>query len=86
MDTTEFKPELDKEASPEPLRFPGKVIADPASGRIFIADSTNHRIVITDMKGKVLDVAGGNGPGATDGAFSAATFNDPQGLALLATN
>ncbi|MCY2943438.1 MAG: thioredoxin-like domain-containing protein [Planctomycetota bacterium] len=83
LDTKEFKPELDKEASPEPLRFPGKVIADPASGRIFIADSTNHRIVITDMKGKVLDVAGGNGPGATDGPFSAATFNDPQGLALF---
>ncbi len=82
LDTKEFKPELDKEASPEPLRFPGKVIADPASDRIFIADSTNHRIVITDLNGKVLDVAGGNGPGAVNGAFSVASFNDPQGLAL----
>lgn len=82
LDTKEFKPELAKEASPEPLRFPGKVIADPALGRIFIADSTNHRIVITDMKGKVLDVVGGNGPGMMDGTFSVASFNDPQGMAL----
>jgi len=83
LDTKEFKPELAKEASPEPLRFPGKVIADPASGRIFIADSTNHRIVITDMSGKVLEVAGGNGPGMMDGTFSVASFNDPQGMALF---
>lgn len=82
LDSKEFKLDLGKETSEEKLRFPGKVIADPASNRIFIADSTNHRIVVTDLNGKVLDTAGGNGPGLVDGDFSKAMFNDPQGMAL----
>ena len=41
-----------------PLCFPGKVLADAASKRLFIADSTHHRIVITDLDGKKIAVAG----------------------------
>ncbi len=74
--------DLLKESSPEKLRFPGKVITDPISSRIFISDSTNHRIVITDKSGKMLDVVGGGGSGNSDGDYASARFNDPQGLAL----
>ncbi|MBN1909641.1 MAG: redoxin domain-containing protein, partial [Pirellulales bacterium] len=36
------------EPSPsQPLRFPGKVLADEASGRLFIADTGHHRLVVT---------------------------------------
>src|SRR4029077_8321880 len=52
------------------------------SGRLFIADSTHHRIVITDLDGKKIAVAGNGVAGKSDGAFDRATFNDPQGLAL----
>jgi DNA-binding beta-propeller fold protein YncE len=71
-----------QEKGDSPLFFPGKVLADAAGKRLFIADSTHHRIVITDLEGKKIAVAGTGEPGKADGAFAAATFNDPQGLAL----
>ncbi|MCI0642277.1 MAG: redoxin domain-containing protein [Gemmataceae bacterium] len=65
------------------LNFPGKVLADAASNRLFIADSTNHRIVITDLEGKKIAVAGDGVEGLKDGKFAEARFSDPQGMALL---
>src|SRR5262249_42741330 len=47
---------LEKEQIQGPLSFPGKVLADEASKRLFIADSTNNRIVITDLAGKKIAV------------------------------
>jgi DNA-binding beta-propeller fold protein YncE len=71
-----------QENGDSPLFFPGKVLADAASKRLFVADSTHHRIVITDLDGKKIAVAGSGEPGKKDGAFAAAQFNDPQGMAL----
>ncbi len=65
-----------------PLFFPGKVLADSAGRRLFIADSTHHRIVITDLDGQKIAVAGIAEPGRADGSFEKASFNDPQGMAL----
>jgi DNA-binding beta-propeller fold protein YncE len=70
------------EKGDSPLFFPGKVLADAATDRLFIADSTHHRIVITTLAGKKIAVAGTGTPGKDDGAFDKATFNDPQGMAL----
>ena len=58
------------------------MLADGPSKRLFIADSTHHRIVITDLDGKKIAVAGDGQAGADDGPFDKARFNDPQGLAL----
>jgi sugar lactone lactonase YvrE len=65
-----------------PLYFPGKLLADAAGNRLFIADSSHHRIVITDLNGKRLDIIGTGEDGKANGTFEKATFNDPQGLAL----
>ncbi|HEY8504872.1 MAG TPA: thioredoxin-like domain-containing protein [Gemmataceae bacterium] len=65
-----------------PLFFPGKVLADAAGGRLFIADSTHHRVVVTDLSGKKLDIIGCGTPGRKDGSFAEARFDDPQGMAL----
>jgi DNA-binding beta-propeller fold protein YncE len=73
---------LAKETEATPLYFPGKVLADAASKRLFIADSTHHRIVITDLDGKKIDVAGTGMEGLTNGSFDEARFSDPQGMAL----
>jgi thiol-disulfide isomerase/thioredoxin/DNA-binding beta-propeller fold protein YncE len=74
---------LEKAKGPQrSLAFPGKVLADDASGRLFIADSNHHRIVIADLQGNVLDVAGSGQEGHADGTFPQATFNHPQGMAL----
>ncbi len=64
------------------LAFPGKVLADAASGRLFIADSNHNRIVVADLEGQVRAVAGTGAQGAADGPFDAAIFHQPQGMAL----
>jgi len=66
-----------------PLSFPGKVLADAARDRLFIADSTHHRIVITTLAGKKIAVAGTGVEGLKDGTFAEARFSDPQGMALV---
>jgi thiol-disulfide isomerase/thioredoxin len=71
-----------RERGDSPLYFPGKVLADGPGRRLFIADSTHHRIVITDLEGNKLAIAGTGQAGATDGSFAVAQFNDPQGMAL----
>lgn len=64
------------------LRFPGKVLGDAASGRLFIADSGNNRIVVTDLTGTVEHVIGSGTPELRDGTFKEAAFRAPQGLTL----
>jgi thiol-disulfide isomerase/thioredoxin len=71
-----------REKGDTPLFFPGKVLADEAGKRLFIADSTHHRVVITDLDGKKLGIIGSGSPGFKDGKFADAQFDDPQGLAL----
>jgi len=73
---------LVKEPAATPLYFPGKVLADEKSNRLFIADSTHHRIVITDLEGKKIAIVGKGGSGLKDGSFEEAQFSDPQGMAL----
>jgi DNA-binding beta-propeller fold protein YncE len=65
-----------------PLRFPGKIVADEPSGRLFVADSNHNRILITKLDGTLLEVIGGGQVGRTDGDFTTARFNQPQGMAL----
>jgi thiol-disulfide isomerase/thioredoxin len=55
------------------LAFPGKVLADDAGGRLFIADSNHNRIVVATLpdaegKSRYIRAIGG--------------FNHPQGMAL----
>lgn len=71
-----------KNAVKTPLRFPGKVLADEAGGRLFITDSNHNRIVITDLQGKLLDIIGSGVMGRADGGYDQATFDHPQGVAL----
>ncbi len=65
-----------------PLAFPGKVLADAKSDRLFIADSNHNRIVVTRLDGTFLESIGTGAPGQTDGAYERATFYRPQGMAL----
>lgn len=66
-----------------PLRFPGKVLADEATDRLYITDSGYNRIVVTDLAGKLVDVIGTGAIGASDGAYDKASFDHPNGVALL---
>lgn len=81
------------------LSFPGKVVGVPmtsaAPGWVFIADSSNHRVLVCRWArpsegadvAKVISVVGGGVGGAggeagfADGDAAHARFNDPQGMA-----
>ena len=65
-----------------PLAFPGKVLADGKSNRLFIADSSHNRIVVTTLDGTLVEAIGTGQAGAVDGPASAASFYRPQGMAL----
>jgi len=65
-----------------PLAFPGKLLADAASNRLFIADSNHNRLVVTKLDGSLIETIGTGERGAVDGPFDKASFYRPQGLAL----
>ncbi len=70
---------------PEPsevLRFPAKVLADADRGRLFVADTGHHRVLITDLNGRITRVLGSGEAGLEDGPAETARFRLPQGLAL----
>ncbi|MDA1231954.1 MAG: thioredoxin-like domain-containing protein, partial [Planctomycetota bacterium] len=68
---------------PTSLRYPGKVLADEASQRVFITDSNHNRIIVASMSGELLHLIGNGRSGMTDGAFDVAEFNRPQGTVLV---
>ena len=65
-----------------PLAFPGKVLADGQTNRLFIADSSHNRIVLTTLDGAFVEAIGTGRAEAGDGPSSSASFDRPQGLAL----
>jgi thiol-disulfide isomerase/thioredoxin len=69
-------------AEDTPLRFPGKVLADPERNRLVIADSNHNRIIIASLDGKLHGVIGSGAIGRADGDFEVCSFNHPQGMAL----
>lgn len=79
--------------APEPpeaggaLRFPAKVLADPAGGRLCIADTGHHRILVVRLDGgggagEVEASIGAGVAGFRDGAFGEVAFDHPHGIAL----
>jgi thiol-disulfide isomerase/thioredoxin len=69
-------------AKDTPLRYPGKVLADSRTQKLYIADSNHNRIVITDLNGKLVSTIGSGKIGLQDGSIAEAQFNHPQGLAI----
>ncbi len=72
---------IERKTEKTALAFPGKILATD-DGRLFVADSNHHRIVLARQDGTVDAVVGTGEKGSADGGFDTATFNQPQGLAL----
>ena len=84
LDETPVRFDLERDkAQATPLRFPGKVLADAKGKRLFISDSNHNRIVVASLDGKVKEVIGTGAIGRNNGAFDQATFDHPQGMALV---
>lgn len=56
--------------------FPGCVSADESGNRLFLSDSSHHRIIVLDGNGKILDCIG-SFPGFEDGNFESAKMVRP---------
>jgi DNA-binding beta-propeller fold protein YncE len=84
VDPTPLEVSLEGEGLPESLlSFPGKLLADADGGRLFVADSNHHRVVVADLAtGEVLDLIGSGERGYRDGGYREAGFDQPQGLEL----
>jgi thiol-disulfide isomerase/thioredoxin len=81
LDPTPLPLLLEQDRTPDTLlSYPGKVYADPASDRLFIADTGHHRIIAATDDGTVTAVFGSGGEGFDDGVGRAATFSSPQGV------
>lgn len=84
LDETPVKFNLEREKDPlRPLKYPGKILADTAGGRLFIADSNHNRIVVASLTGELIAVVGSGKLGAVDGDFEQASFDHPQGMSLV---
>ncbi|MER8016101.1 NHL domain-containing thioredoxin family protein [Streptomyces griseoluteus] len=76
-------PYVAPEPEPTVLRFPGKALLLP-SGTFLVSDTTRHQLVELAEDGEsVLRRIGTGARGFTDGPAEQASFNEPQGLALL---
>ncbi len=71
-----------EEGAKSALAFPGKVLADEATDRLFISDSNHNRIILSTLEGEVRQVIGSGEVGFADGDFRIASFDHPQGMAL----
>ncbi|MFD8257926.1 thioredoxin-like domain-containing protein [Streptomyces griseoluteus] len=76
-------PYVAPEPEPTVLRFPGKALLLP-SGNFLVSDTTRHQLVELAEDGEsVVRRIGTGARGFTDGSAEQASFNEPQGLALL---
>jgi thiol-disulfide isomerase/thioredoxin len=76
-----FTAELERPSN-GPLLYPGKVLADPAGKRLFIADTGHNRIIQTKLDGTEPVTIGSGEEGFADSGFDRASFNRPQGMCL----
>ncbi|GEC07675.1 hypothetical protein SSP24_53300 [Streptomyces spinoverrucosus] len=76
-------PYVAPEPEPTVLRFPGKALLLPG-GTFLVSDTTRHQLVELAEDGEsVVRRIGSGARGFADGSAEAASFNEPQGLALL---
>ncbi|MFG2955672.1 NHL domain-containing thioredoxin family protein [Streptomyces sp. NPDC048291] len=76
-------PYVPPEPEPTALRFPGKALLLP-SGNFLVSDTTRHQLVeLAEDAETVVRRIGSGTRGFADGTADTASFNEPQGLALL---
>ncbi len=64
------------------LSYPGKVLVDSESDRLFIADSGHNRLLVTTLDGEIQSIIGSGNDGIRDGVMEQAEFAGPQGIAV----
>ena len=73
-----FTPEMERPSN-GPLLFPGKVLADPAGKRLFIADTGHNRIIQTNLEGAEPVMIGSGEEGFDDGGYRESDIQSSPG-------
>src|SRR5262245_37369804 len=63
------------------LSSPGQLVVDNERGRVLVADTDHHRVVILDFSGQVQHVIGTGAKGRIDAACEETLFRCPRGIA-----
>lgn len=71
---------VDECGSIQPGFFGG--IAIEENGDMLLTDTSLHAVLIVERDGRAFVLAGGNGPGFSDGRGRSASFDKPRGLAV----
>jgi sugar lactone lactonase YvrE len=66
------------------FKYPARLAVD-ASGNVYVADNGNHKIRKITPAGVVSTLAGDGTEGSTDATGTAASFHDPEGVAVDAS-
>uniref|UniRef100_A0A2C9JRW6 Thioredoxin domain-containing protein n=1 Tax=Biomphalaria glabrata TaxID=6526 RepID=A0A2C9JRW6_BIOGL len=74
------------EATLSQLIYPGKICYWPERHQLVIADTGNHRIIVTDVNGIVQNIIGNGHKGLKDGRLEIAEFSSPQGVTCDSQN
>lgn len=64
------------------LSFPGKIMSDPKTNRLVIADTNHDRLLVCTPEGVIHEIVGSGLAGNEDGDFESARFFRPQGMAF----
>lgn len=67
---------------PRDLAFPAKLLVLPERDGLLIADTSQHRLVLVGLDGRVRQVFGGRERGFADGGPDEVRFDMPRGMAL----
>lgn len=87
--------QIEAETQSSLLRFPGKIIADESSNRIYVSDTGHNRVLIAELRtddlkkavdgicqARIVDSIGSRQSGSRDGNFDEASLRSPQGICL----
>ena len=72
---------LEEEVGGSLLAYPGKV--GVGGGRLVVADTGHHRLLVIDGEGRVEEVVGSGVAGHRDGDLASAQFRGPQGVCVV---
>ncbi len=64
-----YRTESSQSRHTSPLKYPAKLLIDTLNQRLYISDSSNYRVVATDLNGKFQFSVGSGRNGLKDGPF-----------------
>lgn len=65
-----------------PLHFPESIVCSEVRGHCYIAEPENHRVLVVDDSGGLVNIIGSGTAGLREGRFGSSQIGTPSGLAI----